>query len=84
MSNEYLGFNEYPKAIYHATEGMKVVADREEQDGYGDEWQETPIYPTDPGAEAAAPAPEVASEPEKAKRGRKSKTDSTVPETVGE
>lgn len=76
----YLGFNEYPKALYHATEGMKVVADREEQDSYGDEWQETPVYPTDPVSDVPLP------EPEKAKRGRKPKAE-TAPataETVGQ
>jgi hypothetical protein len=67
MSYEYLGYNEYPKMIYHATDGAKVVKDRAEQDSYGDEYQETPIYPTDPSAEVAAP------EPAKAKRGRPAK-----------
>jgi hypothetical protein len=71
MSYEYVGYNEYPKAIYHATEGTKVVADRAEQDSYGDGWQETPVYPTDPSAEVSAPEP--VAEPVKPKRGRPAK-----------
>jgi hypothetical protein len=79
MAYEYEGKNHYPKMLYHATENPVVVKDLAEHETYGEGWQESPVYPTDPGAEAAAPA-----EPEKAKRGRKPKADKPADATEPE
>ena len=65
----YEGYTPYPKALYHETEGTRIVKNEAEHDAIGDGWQESPFGPPE------TPDPAEAAGPEKVKRGRKSKAD---------
>lgn len=64
-------YQEFPKMIYHRTQGYKVVQDAEEQRAMGKEWSEKPFPEVIEEAqqESAAPVEEL----EQAKPSKKQK-----------